>query len=182
MRRARWILLAATILTVLGALVVGEGVARTIVSTRIAESGPSDVQIAPAGLVLWGLLTGAMPVTVTVEAATLTTAIDDALTRSAGVEVHDVRVDDRIYVELLRATPVGDVVITAALEPEVLDGALATQLVSVTANGMELPPAALEEATLTPGADLIDAECLVLHDAHVDNGSLVLTADLLRGC
>lgn len=182
MRRRTWILLAATLITVVGALAIGEGVARASVSSRLAESAPDGVAVAPAGLVLWGLVSGSMPVTLTVGADTLQRAIAGNLPEGQDADIRDIRIDEYIYIDLVRESPIGEVPIEVAVRPAVSDGALTTEIVSVTASGFELPASVLDGFSLSPGSGLINSECLTLRDARVEDDTVVLTADARRGC
>ncbi len=182
MRRATWILLAATLIAVLGALAIGEGRARTALSERLTASAPDGIAVAPAGIVLWGLVTGSIPVTLTVGADTITTAIAENMPEERDARIQGIRIDDYIYVDLLRTTPIGEVPIEVAARPTVSDGALTTQIVSVTARGFELPVSVLDGVALSPGSGLVDSRCLTLRDARVEGNAVVLSADAPRGC
>ncbi|WP_292832173.1 hypothetical protein [Microbacterium sp.] len=183
MRRRTWILLAATLITVVGALAIGEGVARASVSSRLAESAPDGVAVAPAGLVLWGLVSGSMPVTLTVDADTLQRAIAGNLPEGQeDADIRDIRIDEYIYIDLVRESPIGEVPIEVAVRPAVSDGTLTTQIVSVTASGFELPVSVLDGVSLSPGSGLVNSGCLALRDARVEDDTVVLTADARRGC
>ena len=182
MRRRTRILLAATLITVLGALTIGEGRARTSLSARFTESAPDGIAVAPAGIVLWGLAAGSIPVTLTVGADTISAAIAENVQEEQDARIQGIRIDDYIYVDLIRATPIGEVPIEVAVRPTVSDGALTTQIVSVTAAGFELPVSVLDGVALSPGSGLVDSGCLALRAARVEGNTVVLSADAPRGC
>lgn len=182
MRRRTWILLAAILTMVLGALAIGEGMARASLSARLAESAPDGIAVAPAGIVLWGLAAGSMPVTLTVGADAMTAAIAENVPEGRDAQVLDIRIDDYIYIDLIRATPIGDVPIEVAVRPMVSDGALTTQIVSVTANGFGLPVSVLEGVSFSPASGLVDSRCLTLRGAQVEGDTVVLSADAPTAC
>lgn len=182
MRRATSIPLAAALIVVLGALALGEGRARTALSETLAASAPDGVTVAPAGIALWGLVTGSIPVTLTVGAETIATALAGNMTEEQGTRIQGIRIDDYIYIDLIRATPIGEVPIEVAARPTVSGGALAVQIVSVTAGGFELPVSVLDSAGLSPDSGLVDSSCLTLRDARVEGNAVVLSADAQRGC
>lgn len=182
MRRRTGVVLAATLAMALGALAIGEGLARASLSARLAESAPDGIAVAPAGLVLWGVAAGSIPVTLTVGADPMTTAIANNMAEGQDAHIQDIRIDDYIYVDLVRATPIGDLPIEVALRPTVRDGAFTTQVVSVTASGLTLPASVLDGTSLTAGSGLVDSPCLTLRDARVEGDAVVLAADALRGC
>ena len=55
-----------------------------------------------------GLVAGSIPVTLTVGADTITTAIAENVPEERDARIQGIRVDDYIYVDLIRATPIGD--------------------------------------------------------------------------
>lgn len=100
MRRRTGVVLAAALAMALGALAIGEGLARASLSARLAESAPDGIAVAPAGIVLWGLAAGSIPVTLTVGADPMTTAIADNMAEGQDAHIQDIRIDDYIYVDL----------------------------------------------------------------------------------
>ncbi len=143
---------------------------------------PDGIAVAPAGIVLWGLVAGSIPVTLTVGADTIATAIAENVPEGRDARIQGIRIDDFIYVDLIGATPIGDVPIEVAARPTVSDGALTTQIVSVTAAGFELPVSVVDGVALSPGSGLVDSRCLTLRDARVEGDTVVLSADASRGC
>ena len=182
MRRRTRTVLAAALIAVLGALAIGEGMARASLYARLAASAPDGIAVAPVGIVLWGLAAGSMPVTLTVGADAMTTAIAENVPEGRDAQVLGIRIDDYIYVDLMLATPIGDVPFEVAVLPTVSDGALTTQVVSVTANGFELPVSLVEGLSVSPGSGLVDSRCLTLRDARVEGDTVVLSADAATGC
>ena len=143
---------------------------------------PAGIAVAPAGSVLWGFAAGSIPVTLTVGADTMTRAITENVPEERDARIKDIRIDDYIYVDLIHATPIGDVPIQVAVRPTVSDGALTTQIVSVTASGFELPVSVLDGVSLSPGSGLVQSRCLTLREARVEGNTVVLSADAPRGC
>jgi hypothetical protein len=176
------IIVTATLITVLGALAFGEARARESLSARVAVSAPDGVVVAPAGIVVWGLVTGSVPVTLTIYESAIAAAIAENVTEEQASQIQDVRIDDFIYVDLLRETPIGEVPIEVAVRPTISDGALTTQIVSVTAGGFGLPTTVLSGVSLSPGSDLVGSKCLTLRDARVESDTVQISADAVRGC
>lgn len=112
----------------------------------------------------------------------MTTAIAENVPEGRDAQVLGIRIDDYIYVDLMLATPIGDVPFEVAVLPTVSDGALTTQVVSLTANGFELPVSLVEGLSVSPGSGLVDSRCLTLRDARVEGDTVVLSADAATGC
>lgn len=182
MRRKTWILVVALVATVFGALAIGEVRARAVFQARLAEAAPNGIAVTLDGIVLWGLASGSIPVTLAVDADTMSTAITENIQKRQGTQVLDVRIGDVIYVDLIRDTPIGELPIEVGVTPIVSNGALTTRIVSVTASGFELPVSVLEGVSITPASGVIDSTCLTLREAVIDDATVVLSADATPGC
>lgn len=132
---------------------------------------PGGLTITPAGLATWGLATGEVRVTVTID--------EVALAGMVGDRAEQLRMDDAIIVTTTRTTGSGTAVpVEVTLMPEVSGGALTAEVVGASLNGMSIPPALVGDAfDLAPSALSPTSKCggaLVVTTATVDGDVLLL--------
>lgn len=168
----RWIAGGVAAIALIAALVVAEGIARAAIQPGLDQSAPTGVGISPSGSAAWGLLTGSLAVSVTVDESVVAAAMPD--------RVDDVRIDDRIHVTVSRSTPFGEIPVEVALVPAVDAGKLTVEVVEVNAAGIDLSPD-LVDTGLSLDQAPIEADCLELHDASAQDGHLVLHGDIPAG-
>lgn len=153
--RIRLIVLCATGAITLAGLTVGaEGVASATVTQQLASRAPVGTTIRPAGSVLWGLVSGALPVEARLDAEALA-----AITRA-----DQVTLGEAVEITMTRQSRFGEVPVTVRLQPTVTDHQLTWTVLSATAAGIELP--ASRTSRLTPRTKGLD--CLSVTEAEVE--------------
>lgn len=168
----RWIFAGIATSAFVAALVGAEAVARAAVQPRLNQSVPAGVHISPSGSAAWGLLTGSLGVSLTLDEDVLAAAMPD--------RVDEVWIDDRIHVTVSRSTPVGDVPVDVALLPEVAAGELTVEVVEVNAGGIYVSPQLVGRGLALDPVP-IGSSCLELDDASVRDGLLVLHGEVPTG-
>lgn len=168
----RWIVAGAAVGVVVAALGGAEGVARAAIQSRLDQAAPAGVHISPSGSAAWGLVTGSLAVSLTVDESVIAAAVQD--------RADDIWIDDRIHVTVSRSTPLGDIPVEVALTPTVAGGELTMEVVEVSAGGIALSPDVIDMG-FPLDQTLIDSNCLELHDASVQEGHLLLHGEVPTG-